>query len=104
MKNNQRLENGLKITHQQKIISIIMSHPNVESAWIFGSRAIGTFKENSDIDLVIEGEKVTLTELESILTNIEQTTIPYKVDLLIKHRITNEALLEHIEKHGVRWI
>ena len=101
---NKSVNNGLKVEHQQKIISIIQKQVNVDSAWLFGSRAMGTYKDSSDIDIVLEGEKLTLSDLEKILTNIELTTIPYKVDVLIKHKITNMQLLEHIEKYGVRWI
>lgn len=96
--------NGLKTAHQQKIISIIQKQANVKSAWLFGSRAIGTYKNSSDIDLVIEGSELTLSDLEKILTEIELTSIPYKVDLLIKHKISNVDLLAHIDNYAVRWI
>jgi predicted nucleotidyltransferase len=104
MKNNYCACNGLKEKHQQEIISIIQKQKNVHFAWLFGSRAMGNFKENSDIDIVIEGEELTLSDVEKILTNIELTTIPYKVDVLIKHKISNIELLKHIEEYGVRWI
>lgn len=104
MSNDKLSENGLKPKHQQQIIEILQKQQNVESAQLFGSRAIGTYKDSSDIDLVVSGEKLTLSDIEKILTKLELTTIPYKVDLLIKHKITNPDLLVHIEKHGVRWI
>lgn len=96
--------NGLKDKYQQQIISILSAHPHVSSAWLFGSRAMGTFKPNSDIDIVLEGKQLTLTDLADLLTKIELTTIPYKVDILIKHKIKSGKLLEHIERYGVRWL
>ena len=104
MNNEIRLENGLKPKHQQEIEAIIKQQKNVESVWLFGSRAMGTYKDSSDIDLVVKGSELTLSDLEKILTKLELTTIPYKVDILIKHKINNPELLEHIEKFGIRWI
>ena len=104
MSNDQLLESGLKPKHQQQIIEILKKQKNIQSAWLFGSRAIRTYKDSSDIDLVVSGDELTLSDIEKILTSIDLTTIPYKVDLLIKHKITNPDLLVHIEKHGVRWI
>ena len=104
MKNNGSIESGLKESHKQKILLIIKGCKAVESAYLFGSRAIGTYKDNSDIDIALVGDKLTLSDLEVILTKIELSTIPYKVDVVIKHKITNENLLKHIENAGVCWL
>ncbi|MGF1726734.1 nucleotidyltransferase family protein [Photobacterium nomapromontoriensis] len=102
--NNLQVDNGLKEKHQQQIVAILARHPHVHSAWLFGSRAMGTFKPNSDIDLVVAGESLGITDVADLLMQIEQTTIPFKVDMLIKHKIKNDKLLEHIETYGVRWL
>lgn len=96
--------NGLKLRHQQQLIAILTQHPRVESAWLFGSRALGTFKPHSDIDLVVSGELLSLTDIADLLTQIELTTIPFKVDLLLMHKIKNDKLLEHIQMHGIKWV
>ncbi len=107
MENSSRYEvqpnNGLSCKHQQLITEIVSLENHVQSAWLFGSRAIGSFKPNSDIDLVLVGEALTLSDLANILSALDQTTIPYKVDVLIKHQITNDALLKHIDEFGVLW-
>jgi predicted nucleotidyltransferase len=104
MTSNVVLKNGLKEKHQQQIIAILSKQPHVCSALLFGSRAIGTYKPNSDIDIVLEGDLLNLSDLSDILTQIELTTIPYKVGLLIKHKIQNDKLLEHIATHAIRWL
>ena len=85
-----------------KLIGILKNNSRVRSAYLFGSRAIGTYKENSDIDIVLIGDELTLTDIADLLSQIELTSIPYKVDLLVKHKIKNSALLEHIDKLAVK--
>nr|WP_238336626.1 nucleotidyltransferase domain-containing protein [Vibrio sp. S12_S33] len=80
----------------------VLSNPLVERAWVFGSRALGTFKESSDIDIALEGKALTLNEIALMLDTLDQSSLPYKVDLLIKHKITSPELLAHIEQHGLR--
>ncbi|MGR5246969.1 nucleotidyltransferase family protein [Vibrio aestuarianus] len=93
---------GLKLHQYQLLNDVILSNPLVERAWVFGSRALGTFKESSDIDIALEGKALTLNEIAMMLDTLDQSSLPYKVDLLIKHKITSLELLAHIEQHGLR--
>ena len=96
--------NGLSDKHQQTIIEILLANPRIESAWLFGSRAMGNYKANSDIDIALSGKQLTTSDIATLLSQIEQTTIPYRVDILLIHKIKNQALLEHIEKCAQQWI
>lgn len=93
---------GLKLHQYQLLNDVILSNPLVERAWVFGSRALGTFKESSDIDIALEGQALTLNEIAMMLDTLDQSSLPYKVDLLIKHKITSPELLAHIEQHGLQ--
>ena len=85
------------------ILQGIKLFPEIEKALIFGSRANGTFKKGSDIDIAIFGEKVnsrTLSELNDKLN--EEFPIPYFVDIIHFETINNEKLklniLENAQK------
>ncbi len=89
----------------QKDISLIQGaatrYTSIEEIIIFGSRAMGNFKNGSDVDLVIKGEDID----HSIVTNIsiilnEQLPLPYKFDVLNFSDISNNKLLEHIKSFG----
>lgn len=99
-----KYNNGLSTKQQSTLLQILKNNTKIDSALLFGSRAMGTYKESSDIDIALMGENLTLTEVANLLTEIELTTIPYKVDLLIKHKIKNKALVEHIEKYGIEFL
>ncbi|MBL4899944.1 MAG: nucleotidyltransferase domain-containing protein [Colwellia sp.] len=97
------MTDGLKPHHKKLIIDIISQNNHVEEITLFGSRAIHTFKQNSDIDLVLSGSNVNLSDIATIKAALEQTSLPYQVDLLIKHKIDNKNLLLHIANFGITW-
>jgi predicted nucleotidyltransferase len=93
---------GLKPHHYQLITDVVLNHELVAHAWIFGSRALGTHKDNSDIDIAIEGSAITLSVLADLHDQLEQSSLPFKVDLVVKNRITSSELLAHIETYGYK--
>ncbi|PMH42156.1 nucleotidyltransferase [Vibrio sp. 10N.286.49.B3] len=95
------LQFGLKPHHLQLICDVIERQSAVTSACFFGSRALGTYKDRSDIDIALEGDALTLNDLAAMLEKFEQSTLPYKVDLVVKHQITSPELLDHITRYGV---
>ena len=83
----------------EKIVSVFAQHPEIEKAILYGSRAIGNFRNGSDIDLVLVGDVVfsTLLKIESQLDDL---LLPYKIDLSVLHKIENKDLIEHINRVG----
>jgi predicted nucleotidyltransferase len=85
------------------IVECIKSHPEVEKAVIFGSRATGNYEKGSDIDIAIFGEKITPDIRLAISARInEELPIPYFVDVLDYKSIKNEDLKSEIDRSGVR--
>ena len=74
----------------------------MEELVLFGSRAIGSFKEASDIDIAVKGTKVnhkTADDLEFDLE--EESDLPFFFDFISYSHINNEDLKRHIDKYGV---
>ncbi len=94
---------GLKDRYRKEIIRILSENLRVERIVLFGSRAMGTFTPESDIDIVLYGDDLSLTDLALLKQALEETTIPQKVDLLLAKDIEKKELLEHIKKYGVEW-
>lgn len=83
------------------IISAIKRYPEVDEVIIFGSRATGSCRQGSDIDLAIKGENCNrhiAIDLKSHLN--EELPIPYKVDVVSYNDIRNLALKDQIDKNG----
>jgi predicted nucleotidyltransferase len=92
---------GLKETTVKKIQQVLADYPDVRKAVLYGSRAMENYRPGSDIDLTLEGEALTLKQLNAIEIELDELLLPYEIDLSIKHQIDNPDLLEHIKRVGV---
>lgn len=92
---------GLRQAVIEKIRGVFSSHPQVDQVIIFGSRAMGNYRNGSDIDLTIGGEAVTLSQLLKIENELDDLLLPYRIDLSLLHRIEDPELLDHIRRAGV---
>lgn len=76
-------ELDLSAAHCNVIKKILEQHvPPHAKVWIFGSRATGTAKKFSDVDLLIDlGVPMPLDILAKLSVDFEESNLPYKVDL-----------------------
>ncbi len=44
----------------------------------FGSRALGTFKDSSGIDIALEGDALTLDDMARMLERLKYSTLPFR--------------------------
>lgn len=67
---------------------------------IFGSRARGNHKKNSDIDIAIF-ENVSEEDEYKIKNHFDLLDIPYTIDLVFVNKNTKKELLDSIIREGV---
>lgn len=67
---------------------------------IFGSRARGDYKKNSDIDIAIFGD-IKDEEEYKILNEFDLLDIPYTFDIVFVKKINKEEFINSILKEGV---
>jgi predicted nucleotidyltransferase len=92
---------GLSDIVVSRIIQVFTQFPQVEKVILYGSRAKGNYKKGSDIDLVIEGNNITISCLAKIRNAIDDLLLPYTVDLCVFETIDNPSLIEHINRVGI---
>jgi type I restriction enzyme S subunit len=93
---------GLSEKQLSDIIVKISEYSEIDEAVLFGSRAIDTFKEASDVDIALKGEKVNAALAAKLKFVFEEDTyLPFFFDFVAYPTITNEKLKVHIEKKGV---
>ncbi|HZL11091.1 MAG TPA: nucleotidyltransferase domain-containing protein [Prolixibacteraceae bacterium] len=75
------------------ILKIFESDEMIQEVILFGSRAKGSFKDGSDIDLAIKGNNLTINNLLNLSTALDDLFLPFKFDLIIFNRIQEPKLL-----------
>lgn len=102
MKNNMLATTGLSEEIVSRLIAAIRECGKVTEVILYGSRAKGTYKEFSDIDLTLKGKDMEREDLYPILQRIEDLCLPYELDLSIYASLDYPPLIEEIDKHGIR--
>lgn len=91
---------GLNEHTLKQIKEVFISFPEIEEAVLYGSRAKGTYKPASDVDLTFKGDKLNIHLLNKIDRQLDDLLLPYTFDLSIHHHISQQDLLEHISRVG----
>ena len=97
---NNPMEFGLNNQEIKILRDVLASVPEVEEAIIYGSRARGTNKVASDIDITLNGSNLTYLQLALLDAKIDDLYLPYFVDLSLFSMLRNEDLIESIEREG----
>ena len=95
------MNHGLPPRAVSSICDVLARYPSVSGAILYGSRAKGTFKPGSDIDLTLTGHGLDFTLLRRIEDEIDDLLLPWKLDLSSLDDIQNESLLDHIRRVGI---
>ncbi|WP_439328029.1 nucleotidyltransferase domain-containing protein [Lonepinella sp. BR2357] len=91
---------GLSDKAIEQVHQILRKYPEVEQAIIYGSRAMGNYREGSDIDLTLKGEKLTQDIRGKIWLDLDDSYSPYLFDLSVYHLLTNPDFVAHIDRVG----
>lgn len=88
---------GLSEKHLQLIVETL-KQADIDRAVVFGSRAKGNWRENSDIDIAVFGASVNVG---SLVAQLDELPMPYKFDIVNYNNINSCALREHIDRVGI---
>lgn len=95
---------GLSEEQYQFVIEQVVKPLENQGAqiWCYGSRARGSHKKFSDLDLMVESDK----DLSQIISNIQEilskSNFPYKVDLVDYKNFAN-SYKEQYQKDKIRF-
>lgn len=91
----------------EKLIQVFEDNSKVDKAILFGSRAKGNYRPDSDIDIAIKGYDITIDDIIKMSVTFEDKGINNKIDLIDYDSIKEKALVEHIDRVGIelysRW-
>ena len=81
--------------------ALLIHYLQVEQAILYGSRAVGTYRNGSDIDLTLYGEALTFSTLNKIINDLDSLDLPFTIDLSIFTNISDPDIIDHIRRVGV---
>jgi predicted nucleotidyltransferase len=87
---------GLSAETVEMLRSLFSTHPEIECVKVFGSRALGNFRPNSDIDLVLWGS-IDAKLHAKLCDELDELPLPYLFDVKIYAEVKHAGLREHID-------
>ena len=90
---------GVSQSSQARLIHLLVACPEVQSIWLFGSRAMGRHQSGSDIDLCLEAPQLSHQDRLRLMAAVDDLLLPWPVDLLLRHELPEE-LNAHITRVG----
>jgi predicted nucleotidyltransferase len=93
---------GLSEEDNRDVEARLKAVPEVDRAWVFGSRAKGTYRRGSDVDLAVAGPSLTfeaVTQLRYTLN--EESLLPYHFDVVDRRTLASAELQDHIDRVGI---
>lgn len=93
-------ESGLSDKDIESIRETLRLFPEISEAILYGSRAKGSYRPGSDIDLTLKGDELSYQDLLNIELALDDLLLPYKIDLSLHHQLDNPQLINHIARIG----
>jgi predicted nucleotidyltransferase len=92
---------GLSGRALETVTRLLAKYPGIRSAVLYGSRAKGSYKNGSDIDLSLHTDDAfSHADLLRLMGDFDDSDLPYMVDILDYRKLENEGLKEHIRRVG----
>ncbi len=92
---------GLSDSTIDKVNAVFASFPEVNKVILYGSRAKGSYKPGSDIDLSMVGEGLTSILCGTVTDKLDELLLPYMIDLSVFAELNHPELEAHIARVGV---
>jgi len=92
---------GLSDNVIEMIVKAVLDFDRIERVVIFGSRAIGNYKNGSDVDMAVFGNNIDFSLIAELNYKLnELLPIPYYFDVIGFDLIESQALKTHIIEFG----
>ena len=91
---------GIPDTAFKRIQSVLRQHRGVTRVILYGSRAMGTHRNGSDVDITLEGDGLSFDDLLSVESRLDALDLPYRFDVSLHGELNHPDLLRHIQRVG----
>ena len=92
---------GLSETIRDSLDDVFAQFPKVDRALVYGSRATGNYRPNSDIDLAVLAPAMSGREFSRLWMALDDLPILFRLDVSLWHEVTNPALKQAMIDDGI---
>lgn len=92
---------GLSEAALARIREVLSRVPSLERALLFGSRAKGTHRPGSDIDLALVGAALDWRTVGRLYDDLYDLLLPQRFSLVVLDDSTDADVAEHIRRVGI---
>ena len=90
---------GIPGPQQQRLLDLLIQHPDLDAIWLFGPRAMGRARPGADIHLCIDSARLSHADRLRLMAAIDDLLLPWTVDLALRHELPPD-LLSHVQRVG----
>ena len=95
------MEYGLSARTLDTLDLIFRKYPGIKQVILYGSRAKGKYRSGSDIDMSLKTDNTfTRMDLLHVTGDLDDSDIPYFVDVSIYDSLSNPDLKAHVDRVG----
>lgn len=91
---------GLSASILDDLRRVFAAYPEIEQVLIFGSRANGTFRDGSDIDLAVFSATMSAARFTHLWNALDALPLVFKMDVLHWDTLGNQRLKDKIPTTG----
>ena len=91
---------GLSDRDLSSIRAVFADQSDIKAV-VFGSRARGDYRPTSDIDIALDGDNVSITQVAQLEERLDDLMLPYRIDLVRYNNLQNAALRYNIATEGI---
>ena len=91
---------GLDDEEMKMMHDIFAQTVNIDKVILYGSRAKGTYKPFSDVDITLVGDQLTEEDLTDVMFRLEESSLPYFCDVSLFKNLSSPDLISHIQRMG----
>ena len=99
--NDQPLPFGLSETIRDSLCDVFVRFPKIERVLVYGSRATGSYRPHSDIDLVVIAPTMSDLEFSVLWMALDDLPILFRLDVELWHQSTNPARKQAMLDDGI---
>jgi predicted nucleotidyltransferase len=97
----RNMQYGLSDRTLQILTALFEKYRGIREVILYGSRAMGTYRNGSDIDITLRtDDSFAFTDLLHLMGDFDESSLPYTADISIYQDIQNPDLKARIDRVG----